>query len=139
MQIILPRLLDEAIDQSKVEVSFCGFEELPVDGREHGVERDGGKTGTLSAHVFEARAARVVEFGTEHEKRFAAYYQAHGGPVLFEVRDVWIDSLRPGANQETCDHQPSRMFSRINCHRHDVISQPLRRSHRSNGSLCRFA
>ena len=84
--VLVPRLIDEAVDEREVVGAFFGLDQLPTQRRDHGVEAHGCEFGPDRLHVFQVRRGRVVQLAGEHQEWLAVHDQLGGGAAFFEMR-----------------------------------------------------
>ena len=82
VQVVTPRIPDDAIRHSEVELAFLGFDLGPGNARQDGVEFGVDKPGPERRHVLAAGGAVVAQFSGQRQERLAVDDQLGGGPCF---------------------------------------------------------
>ena len=72
----------------KSNLPSCGFDLVPGNARQDGVEFGLDELGPYRLHVLEAGGAVVAQFSRQRQERLAVHDQLGGRPLLPQVRDV---------------------------------------------------
>ena len=88
MQVVAPRIPDDAVQHAEVELPFLRFDLVPGNARQDGVEFGLDEPGPYRLHVLEAGGAAVVQFPGQSQERLAIDDQLGGRALLLQVRDV---------------------------------------------------
>ena len=85
LEVVSACSFEEAVDCLEIEFAFFGFDGLPGDGEQYGVEMHCREPRPDGLHVVDAGRAGVVELSAEDEEGLASDDELGGAAALFEV------------------------------------------------------
>src|ERR1035438_859824 len=84
--MLLPGLIQQAIDKRKIVSAFLGFDQLPTDRSQHGVQPHGGQFWPHGLHMFQAGRRGVRQLASQHQEGFAVHNELGRGAAFFQMR-----------------------------------------------------
>ena len=84
-QIIAFRVADLAVHEGKIEFTFLGFGQFPIDDAQDGVDMDGREPGPDRLQVIGSGGIGIAQFSRQHQKRLAIDDQLGGGALLLKM------------------------------------------------------
>ncbi len=90
LEFVLPRVLDQIVDEGKVESPFLRLNQAPRNHGEDRVQVHFRKRRPDSLHVGPAGRAGIVELPAEHQVRFTVDDELGRISVLPEMREIFV-------------------------------------------------
>ena len=84
--MLLPRSSQQSIHQREVELTLGRLDQFPAHRRHNSIQSHRCQPRPLRIHIVQARRARVMDLGAQHQIRLAIHDQLRSVATLFQMR-----------------------------------------------------